>query len=63
MEASAALQIIIDLDAKIIVVKANVSDDDSTMRAYLPHIDTIKNARLPLYIHSPKFLYDLSHRI
>ena len=48
---------------KNIGVEFLVSDDDSTMRAHLQHVGTIKNGKLPLEVHQPKFLCDPSHRI
>ena len=63
MEASAALEMVVDLAKEGIGVEFVVSDDDSTMRANLHHIGTHKNGKLPTSAHQPKFLCDPSHRI
>ena len=62
MEASAALQLILDLHSKGVGVEFIVSDDDSTMRAHLTHVGADKG-KLPLHVPEPKFLCDPSHRI
>ena len=63
MEASAALDMILELHRLGIAVEFIVSDDDSTMRAHLHHVGTIKNGKLPIYVFAPSFLCDPSHRI
>ena len=63
MEASAALEIVLDLHKKGVSVENIVSDDDSTMRAHLKHEGTGKKAALPKDVHQPIFLCDPSHRI
>ena len=63
MEANSALDIILELHKKGVLVEYIVSDDDSTMRAHLKHEGTSKNAALPKDVHQPIFLCDPSHRI
>ena len=63
MEASAALDLYLQLAGKGIGIEHIVSDDDSTMRAHLSHIGTHKHGMLPLHINQPVFLCDPSHRI
>ena len=64
MEATAALDLIVELHRETNVgIEAIVSDDDSTMRAHLHHIDTYKGGKLPLSVPQPIFLCDPSHRI
>ena len=63
MEASAALDMINKLHLKGVGVEFIVSDDDSTMRAHLTHLGTVKNGKLPLDVRQPSFLCDPSHRI
>ena len=55
MEASVALDLVIQLHKLGIGVKFIVSGDDSTMRAYLHHIGTIKNAKRPLDLPKTSF--------
>ena len=62
MEATAALELILDLHSKRVGVEFIVSDDDSTMRAHLRHIGSDKG-KLPLDVAEPTFLCDPSHRI
>ena len=62
MEASAALQLILNLHSRGIRIEFIVSDDDSTMRAHLTHIGSDKG-KLPLYVFAPGFLCDPSHRV
>ena len=63
MEASAALELLLQLWALGVEIEVIVSDDDSTMCAHLKHIGTHKNGKLPLHILMPYFLCDPSHRI
>ena len=63
MEASAALELLLQLWALGVEIEFIVSDDDSTMRAHLKHIGTHKNGKLPLHILMPLFLCNPSHRI
>ena len=63
MEATAALDLVKQLHALGIHLEFIVSDDDSTMRAHLHHIDTYKGGKLPLSVPQPIFLCDPSHRI
>ena len=58
MEASAALQLLVQLHDRGVVIEFIVSDDDSTMRANLKHIGTHKNGKLRLDILLPIFLCD-----
>ena len=62
MEATAALELIINLDGQGISVEFIVSDDDSTMRAHLKHIGSDKG-KLPIGVFEPTFLCDPSHRV
>ena len=55
MDASAVLQLILDLHSKGIRIEFIVSDDDSTMRAHLTHIGSGKG-KLPLAVFAPGFL-------
>ena len=63
MEATAALDFVIELAAMGVGVEFIISDDDSTMRAHLKHIGTHAGAKLPLDIPKPTFLCDPSHRV
>ena len=63
MEATAALELVIELAAVGVGVEFIVSDDDSTMRAHLKHIGTHAGAKLPLDIPQPTFLCDPSHQV
>ena len=63
MEAGTALDLVIELHGLGVGVDFIVSDDDSTMRAHLHHLGTIKNAKLPVNIPQPSFLCDPFHRI
>ena len=63
MEASDALELLLQLWALGVEIEFIVSDDDSTMRAHLKHIGTHKNGKLPLYILMLLFLCNPSHRI
>ena len=63
MEASAALELLLQLHDLGVEIEFIVSDDDSTMRAHLKHIGTHKHGKLPLHIIEPLFLCDPSHRI
>ena len=51
MEASAPLEIVLDLHKKWVSVKNIVSDNDSTMHAHLKHEGTGKNEKLPKHVH------------
>ena len=63
MEATAALDLILELHELGVGVEFIVSDDDSTMRAHLSHIGVHKKGMLPLDVHQPTFLCDPSHRV
>ena len=63
MEATAALDLIVELGAMGIGVEFIISDDNSTMRAHLKHIGTAVGAKLPLHVPQPTFLCDPSHHI
>ena len=63
MEASAALELLLQLYALGVEIEFIVSDDDSTMRAHLKHIGAHQKGKLPLHIPEPFFLCDPSHRI
>ena len=63
MEASADLDLYLELAAKGIIIEHIVYNDDSTMRAHLSHIGTHKHGMLPVHINQPVFLCDPSHRI
>ena len=65
MEADAALQLYITLyqhSNKNIVLKAVVTDDDSSMRALLRYKANIRKGRLPEVISQPEWFADPSHR-
>ena len=63
MEATAALDLILELHELGVGVEFIVSDDDSTMRAHLSHIGVHEKGMLPLDVHQPTFLCDPSHRV
>ena len=63
MEATAALDLVVELAAMGVGVEFIVSDDDSTMRAHLKHIGTHTGGKLPLDVPQPTFLCDPSHRV
>lgn len=58
IEASAALDLYLQVAAKSIRIEHIVSDDDSTMRAHLSHISTHKHGMIPVHINQPVFLCD-----
>ena len=65
MEAEAALEIVCEMNEKHdgkIYVKGIVSDDDTTMKAYLKHPDNHPKGRLPKHLPEPRFLADPGHR-
>ena len=63
MESAACLEIAVSAPSQGFVLAKIVSDNDSTMRAHLkyPHVAD-KKGKLPLWIYSPEFLADPSHR-
>jgi hypothetical protein len=61
MEATAALDLVLELHKLGIGVEFIVSDDDSTMRAHLQHIGTHAGGLLHLNVPQPSFLCDLFH--
>ena len=63
MEASAALELLLQLYALGVEIEFIVSDDDSTMRAHLKHISAHQKGKLSIHIPEPVFLCDPSHRI
>ena len=62
MEASAALELVINLHERGISVQFIVSDDNSIIRAHLQHTGNDKG-KLPLHVPKPVFLCDPSHWI
>ena len=63
VEVSAVLYMGIELHELGIGIEYIVSDDDSTTRVHLKHIDTEKYAKVTLQVHPPLFLCDPSHFI
>ena len=63
MEATTALDLIVELHWLCVVVEFIVCDNDSTIHAHLHHINIYKGGKLPLSVPQPKFLCDPSHHI
>ena len=63
IEVSATIELVLELHALVVGVDLIVSDDNSTMRAHLYHIDTVKNGKQPLDVPQPSFVCDPSHHI
>ena len=63
MESAAALEMAVKAPEQGFVLATIVSDDDSKIRAHLKHAGVGENkGKLPLWIYSPAFLADPSHK-
>ena len=62
-DATAALDLVVELAAMGVGVEFIVLDDDSTMCAHLKHIGTHTGGKLPIDVPHPTFLCDPSHRV